>query len=159
MAQLRSGGRLVWALLAASFALNICFILGVLYYRSLTTDPAAMAERRAQAVAEILALDDSQLAALRALQRQVASERRAMQSGMEPIRDDFLDALAQPDLDEAALAGLLEQRGELRRPHLLAIARGLHDFLQELTPEQRRRLLGMAEERGFLRNFLGGAER
>ena len=158
-AQLRPGGRLVWALLAASFALNICFILGVLYYRSLATDPAAMAERRAQAVAEILALDDAQLAALRALQRQVASERRAMRSGMEPIRSGFLDALARPELDEAALADLLEQRGDLRRPHLLAIARGLHGFLQELTPEQRERLLVMAEERGFLRGFLGNPER
>ncbi len=153
------GGRLVWALLAASLALNICFIVGVLYYRSAATDPTAMAERRLQAVAEILALDDRQLAALRALRQQVSGEQQAMRSDLEPVRAGFLEALAQTELDEAALVELLEQRGELRRPHLLAIAGSLHGFLRELTPEQRAKLLGMAEERGFLRRFLGNPER
>lgn len=146
--------RLCWSVLAGSIALNICFIGGVFYYKNTLGWSAVEEKLSLKAAIGRLGLQDSQLASLRELRRQVATKRQDLNATVDSVRGGFLQELTQPDLSEAAISDLLDRRNTVRRPYLVAIARDLHGFLQDLTPDQRQAFVELAEERGFLRQFL-----
>jgi uncharacterized membrane protein len=146
--------KVLWFLLAASLALNVFFVAGVLYpqlmghpYPPHGRDPVA-------AAAEDFALDERQVAALEALRSRIAERRNESRGDREGFQSIILDALSQPAFDRAALALALEQRREGSGDMVLDMTEDLHGFLAGLTPEQKSAFLERARERDFLRRLL-----
>ncbi len=150
--------RLCWSLLAASVALNICFIGGVFYFKSTKGWTAVERQIRVKAAIAALGLEAHQVVALEGMRTRVAGMRKDLDAVSSAVRGGFLQELVRPELSEAEIAALLQKRNEMRQPHLVAISVELHAFLQELTPEQRQEFIALAGERGFMRRFMTAGE-
>ncbi len=148
--------KLPWFLLAASVALNLFFLAGVVFYPHFRghdhpphwRDPVA-------SVAEDFSLDDRQVRALEALREKVAERRRAGRGERDGFQAIILDALRQPAFDRAALAQTLQQRREGSGDMILDMTEDLHGYLAGLSPDQKAAFLERAaEDRDFLRRLL-----
>ncbi|MGF1631716.1 MAG: periplasmic heavy metal sensor [Kiloniellaceae bacterium] len=146
--------KVLWFLLAASLALNVFFVAGVLYPQLMghrhppqRPDPVTDAARE-------FSLDERQTAALEALRNRIAERRNESRGEGDSFQSIILDALSQPTFDRAALALALEQRREGSGDTILDMIEDLHGFLAGLTPEQKSAFLERAQERDFLRRLL-----
>ncbi|WP_193368604.1 Spy/CpxP family protein refolding chaperone [Pelagibius marinus] len=148
--------KLPWFLLAASVALNLFFLAGVVFYPHVRDqdhpprggDPVAMA-------AEEFSLDANQVAALEALRERIAERRQEGRENRESFRTIIINALEKPAFDRVALAQALEQRREGFGDRILDMTEDLHGFLAGLAPEQKAAFLARAgEDRDFLRRLL-----
>lgn len=148
--------KLPWFLLAASVALNLFFLAGVVFYPHVRDhdhprrggDPVAMAT-------EDFSLDARQVAALEALRERVAERRQESRGERDSFRTIIIHALEQPAFDRAALALALQQRREGSGDMILDMTEDLHGFLASLSPEQKSAFLARAgEDRDFLRRLL-----
>lgn len=147
--------KVLWFLLAASLALNVFFVAGVVYpqlvgqrHPAQWRDPVAAATRE-------FSLDDRQAAALEALRNRLAERRNDSRGGRGGFRSIIVDALRQPAFDRAALAQALDQRRESSGDMIIDMSEDLHGFLAGLTPEQKTAFLDRAaSERDFLRRLL-----
>jgi uncharacterized membrane protein len=146
--------KLPWILLAASVALNIFFVAGVIFPRFMGHPPPHRQDPVAMAT-EDFSLDERQVAALEALRARIAERRAEGREGRESFRTIIIEALEQPAFDRAALAQALEQRREGFGDRILDMTEDLHGFLAGLAPEQKAAFLARAgEDRDFLRRLL-----
>jgi uncharacterized membrane protein len=147
--------KVLWFLLAASLALNVFFVAGVVYpqlvgqrHPAQWRDPVAAATRE-------FSLDDRQAAALEALRNRLAERRNDSRGGRDGFRSIILDALREPAFDRAALTQALDQRREGSGNMVIDMTEDLHGFLAGLTPEQKTAFLEHAvREHDFLRRLL-----
>ena len=151
--------RLPWLLLALSLALNLFAVAGVVYSKTLVdSDPPSPAERLDNVV-ERLALDTAQRDQLVALRQQAVARRDQMRDGHGRLREVFIATLAAPGFDRAAFVEQMGGRSAARLEFFAGTLGDLHGFLAGLSPEQKATFLELAEERGFLRQLLGGKRR
>lgn len=147
--------KLPWFLLAASVALNLFFVAGVLFPHVMGhrgpphwRDPVASAT-------EDFSLDERQVQALEALRARVAERREESRGDRAGFRSIIIHAVEQPTFDRGALALALQQRREGAGDMILDVAEDLHGFLAGLSPEQKADLLERAgKDRRFLRRLL-----
>ena len=151
--------KLPWVLLAISLAINLGFAAAVFQSRSeaerLTASPGA----RLQVITDELGLSEQQAAGLLALRDRLRAGWKPLSDARRERRLAILTELAEPEIDRARLAQLMQEGGEEQRTIFARMAADLHGYLQSLTPEQRRRFLEMARERGFLRHLFGSWRR
>lgn len=147
--------KLPWFLLAASVALNLFFVAGVIYPQVMGHRHGPQGRDPVARAAEDFSLNDRQVAALEALREQIAERRREGRDRRDGFRTIILDALRQPAFDRAALAQALEQRREGSSDMILDVTEDLHGFLAGLAPEQKEAFLDrVARDRDFLRRLL-----
>ena len=147
--------KLPWILLAASVALNVFFVAGVVFphvfghrHPPHWRDPMA-------SVAKDFSFDERQMQALHDLRARIVERRETGRDGGDGFRAIILTALRQPAFDRAALALALEQRREGSGDMILDVTEELHGFLAGLTPDQKAAFLDRAaRDRDFLRRLL-----
>lgn len=148
-----------WTLFAASLVVNVVFLSGVLTSGGRELVRQTALELPPEDVAEPLALDDTQQAALAALRDEANERGTTLREASNGLRQDLLSLLAAADFDKAAFAESLQRASAQREAQFIELAGLLHSYLQELTPAQRADLLDRAQERGFLKALLfGGAK-
>jgi len=147
--------KLSWFLLAASVALNLFFVAGVIY-------PHVAGHRHPPhwrdpmgSVAEEFSLDERQMQALGALRDKITQRRQAGRGERDGFHKLILDALRQPAFDRGSLGLALAQHREGSSDMILDVSEDLHAFLAGLTPEQKEAFLARAaQDRDFLRRLL-----
>ena len=142
--------KLPWILLAVSLALNLGFAVGAFHYAEIAR-PAGAAE----SLADRLALDAGQRAALDAFRDRARARRAERRADRGDWRRALIEELAKPQLQRAALDETLRQGMERRRAFFEETAVDLHGFIATLSPDQKADFLAMAEERGFMRSLVG----
>ena len=152
-------GKLPWILLAASVALNVFFVAGVVYSEYFAPGPAERAERRIAEIGERLELTEAQVGDLMALRQRARARRGAPREDRQEMRARLLDELGRPEFDRDSIVRLMEERWRGRQAGFADMAAELHAYLATLSPEQRERFLAMARERGFLRGLFRGSRR
>ena len=148
-------GKLVWILLSVSLAVNLFVAAGALYAFYGREHHGWRNKVSVEDVAERLALDPAQSAALQALQDAARNRPRPSREEREQRRARFLAELAAPEFDRARLEALLAERMAGRQDRMLDRAGALHGYLATLDLEQRAGFLELAKERGFLRGLFG----
>jgi len=155
--------KVLWFLLAASLALNVFFVAGVIRpqlaiwphlmgmehpHPPMWRDPVADA-------AEEFSLDERQVAALQAVRQHIVDRRKDSRGDRDSFQALILDALAQPTFDRAALAQALDQRRNGFGDTILDMTEDLHGFIADLSPDQKTAFLARArDDRDFLRRLL-----
>lgn len=148
---------LPWVLLAISLLVNLGFLFGVMQAQQRAERLALAPDARAEAVVERLALRPDQQTKLEELRAAVQERREASDTGDERTgrQHRFLEELAKPAYDQAAVEALLRDQMDERIRRWARNGADLHDFLGELDEEQRQSFFSLAEEdRSFLRALL-----
>ena len=148
--------RWLWLFLAASLALNVFFVGGVAYKRLGGPSASDEIDGPVAQLTQELKLSAAQQAGLAALREQAMSRREAMRGGWQAGRKAILAELKQPELDRSRLAEVMAENMTRRSGQFEEMLVDLHAYLQTLSPEQRDRLLAMAEDRGLFRSLFGG---
>lgn len=146
--------KVLWFLLAASLALNVFFVAGVLYPRLMGHPHPPQGGDPIARAAEEFSLDAGQTEALTALRGRMAERLAAGREGRESFQAIILEALSEPAFDRAALAQALAARRAQGDDMIVDMAEDLHGFLAGLSPEQKAAFLERARERDFLRRLL-----
>lgn len=148
------GGRSLWFLLAASVAVNVFFLAGLVYPQLIGKPASMMSEDPVDAAAEDFGLDAGQVAGLEALRRQIAERRATAGGGASGFRSMMVEALAQPVFDRAAFETRLNERRQARGGMILDMVEALHGYLSTLSPAQKSAFLERSKEPRFLRELL-----
>ena len=148
-------GKLVCIILAASLEVNLIVAAGALYAFYGKEHHGWRTKVSVDDVAEQLALNPAQSAALQALQDAARNRPRPSREARAQRRAKFLAELAAPEFDRARLEALMAERMAGRQERMLGRAEALHGYLATLDSEQRDGFLEMAKERGFLRGLFG----
>jgi Spy/CpxP family protein refolding chaperone len=151
--------KLFWILLAASVALNVFFVAGVVYSEYFAPGPGERAERRIAEIGERLELTEAQVGELMALRQRARDRRGATREGRQEMRARFIEELGKPEFDRDEVIRLMEERWRGRQARFADMAAELHAYLATLSPQQRQQFLVMARERGFLRGLFGRSRR
>ncbi len=146
--------KLPWILLAVSLVAN-AVLAGAVYTLTSTADPAAKRVAHVESVIQRLGLSPEQRDGLLALREKARQGRKGSREGHESRRAAFIAELGKPTFDRAAVLALMEARSAERRARIVDVAQDLHAYLATLSPEQRRKFLAMARERGFLYRLFG----
>ncbi|MEO3427282.1 periplasmic heavy metal sensor [Pelagibius sp. CAU 1746] len=147
--------KLPWLLLAASVALNVFFVAGVIFPRFMGDPAPPSRPDPVVAAVQDFNLDDRQAAALEALRQRIAERRAEGRENRQSFRAIIIDALEQPAFDRAALALALQARRESGGNMVLDMAEDLHSFLAGLPEETKAAFLARASaDRDFLRRLL-----
>src|SRR3546814_7478077 len=102
--------KVLWFLLAASLALNVFFVAGVIWPRLMGhPQPPHGHDAVAQAAADF-ALDDRQVAALEDLRRRLAEQRESRRGERASFQALSIDALRRPYFVRGDLSQITEQR-------------------------------------------------
>ncbi|NIA71567.1 periplasmic heavy metal sensor [Pelagibius litoralis] len=146
--------RLSWFLLAASVALNLFFLAGLVYPQLIGKPASMMTEDPVAAAAKDFGLDARQVAGLEALRQSIAERRAAAGGGSSGFRTLMIEALQAPVFDRASLETRLNERRQERDGMVLDMMEELHGYLAGLSPDQKAAFLERSRERGFLRALL-----
>ena len=150
---------LPWILLAASLVVNAFFLAGAVWgHHGMSW---WRGERGAMDyVVDRLDLNAGQRSALESLHAGMAERRDEMREGRRSMRRELLAELTKESFDEERFLTLMDQRAAERRTMFLEIARGMHGFLRQLSPEQREKFIELADDRRFRRALIfGGGHR
>jgi Spy/CpxP family protein refolding chaperone len=155
----RRGARqpLLWAALALSLALNLCFIGGALWIRFQGPPVPTGPEQRLQQIGPQLDLDPQQKLAFDHYGQALGAQMRSMHGAIEPIIGNAWAELAKPDADEAKIMQLFAQAGDQRRIFRRELVTSTLSFLATLSPEQRARFVELARQRPWGKRHQDGA--
>ena len=149
--------RLPWILLILSMILNVALVGGAIYVKGKAEHYRDNPEARAEYLVERLQLSNMQRDALLSLMEELEDLRDRRDDDRDDFRERFLAMLAQPELTRDDVVRELRSGTEGWIEGFAEKTMLMHGFVQELTPEQREELFGMArEERGGLNRLLGG---
>ncbi|WP_420346400.1 periplasmic heavy metal sensor [Pelagibius sp.] len=150
------GKKPLWFLLAASVAVNLFFLAGLVYPQLMgAPEPSdTAAADPVAAVAEDLELSAAQVAGLEALRQRTAERREATGGTSGSFRALLLTELAKPAFDRGGLMQQMEERRARMGTVVLDTTEDLHGYLATLSPEQKAAFLERARDREFLRNLL-----
>jgi uncharacterized membrane protein len=138
---------LLWAALALSLVLNLCFVAGALWIRiQAPALPASPAERLQRIGAE-LALDPQQRQAFEQYSENVRSHMQHIRETVEPLMSAAWSELAKPDADQATASRLFDEAGQARRSLQRELLTPTLSFLATLSPEQRAKFVELFHQR------------
>ena len=151
--------RLPWLLFVVSLALNIFFVVGVVFSEMATEQLEDDPQAGVALVSESLGLSQAQADDLLAMRDRVRARWSTMREEGNPLRAAALAELAKPEFDREMVRGILDQRSALFRAAVEDIMAEMHGYLATLEPEQKDAFIEMAQDRGFLRGLLGGSRK
>ncbi len=137
-------GTLPWVLLALSLALNAFFVGGHLYTETQLAEAEESAVERTRLVAERLELDPAQTAAFRTMRSRIEAARVDYGSAGSRHAEVIWGELAEPEPDMAAIDEHLERFWDARKTLLETNLSAARDFLDRLSPEQRREFISLS---------------
>lgn len=111
--------------------------------------PEQRAEWMTEKVSKELKLDDAQQAKFKALSEDMLAVRKQMRSEFGSDRDQVLDLLDQPKLDQARILGMVKEHTRTINEQAPKIVAAMGDFYDSLSPEQQ------AEVREFVKEHHG----
>jgi uncharacterized membrane protein len=125
--------------LSLSLLFNVFFAVGYLRAREAarTLRPESDVARLA---AEELDLDEVQTAVFAELRSAMADERETLTEGIALARQELLSELDRPSPDVDRVQALIEREAEYHRQLRMAAAERMRQFVETLSPEQRREL-------------------
>jgi Spy/CpxP family protein refolding chaperone len=138
---------LLWAALALSLALNLCFVAGALWTRFQTPGPPANPAERLQRIEAELVLDPQQKQAFERYSETLRSHMQQMRETVEPLMSGAWAELAKPDANQAAAAQLFDEAGQARRSLQRELLTPTLAFLATLSPEQRAKFVNLFHQR------------
>ena len=136
---------LIWAAVALSLALNLCFVAGALWTR-FHVPPPLTRERRLDEIATALALDPQQRQALARYSQMVRGKLQEMRDAAQPLVRAAWTEVSRPQPVETKVMQLLDQAAQVRRGHLNQITEATIAFLRNLSPEQRAQFVKAAHQ-------------
>lgn len=148
------GRRPLWFLLAASVAVNVFFLAGLVYPQLIGKPVSMMSEDPVASAAKEFNLDTEQLAGLEALRREIAERRASAGGAGNGFQIMMVEALGPPVFDRPAFEIRLNERRQARSGMILDVVEALHSYLSTLAPAQKAAFLERSKERGFLRELL-----
>jgi uncharacterized membrane protein len=138
---------LLWAALALSLVLNLCFVAGALWIRlhapPLPPNPA----ERLQRMGAELALDPQQKQAFDRYLENLRSHMQQMRATVEPLMSAAWAELAKPDANQVTAAQLFDEAGQARRSLQRELLTPTLAFLATLSPEQRAKFVDLFHQR------------
>lgn len=141
---------LPWVLLALSLALNLFFIGGHVYTRSLVHRLGESRLERTTLMAERLGLTAEQKAAFNGLQAKYRARAVGYRGAAREAAEKIWAELAKAKPDQAVvdrnLKALFDNRYELQRE----ASRYTIEFMAGLQPAQKERFLALVRQRNFL---------
>jgi uncharacterized membrane protein len=135
----------LWAALALSLALNLCFVAGALWTR-FHMPPPLTREARLEEMAAALALDPQQRQAFASYSQTMRKQLGEMRDLAQPLVRAAWAEAARPQADEAKVMQLLDQAAQVRRSRLGQITALTIAFLKKLSPEQRAKFVKIAHQ-------------
>jgi uncharacterized membrane protein len=145
----RGGGRqhLLWAVLALSVVLNLCFVAGALWIRMHEPMAPASPEERLQRIGAQLALDPQQKREFDDYSRAVQARMQLMREAVEPLIGNAWSELAKPDAGETKVLQLFDEAAQKRYELRRELTSKTLAFLATLSPEQRAKFVALARRR------------
>ena len=147
--------RFLWLLLIASLALNVFFVGGALYYRSMAGHLRGSPEARIEFLRDRLNLTDMQVDELGNLRRTMQELREGREESRAERRRELWALMVEPELDRDALRAIMLKAQDERMERWMEMAEIMHGYLAKLSPEQRAAFVEMAQDRDFFRRFMG----
>jgi len=144
----RFAGRrlLLPAVLAASLALNLCFVGGALWIRLHGPSNSAGPAEFMREMAAALNLDPQQRAAFERYFRTMRARTQLMHEEVEPLIGDAWTEVAKPQPDEAQVMRLFDAAADKRRAYQRETTTQTIAFLAGLSPEQRQKFVEIARQ-------------
>ena len=140
---------LLWALLALSLVLNLCFVAGALWIRVQGPAPPINAAERLERIGGQLALDPGQKEAFDAYSQAVRTRMQEMHKAVDPQVANAWSEIAKPDADVGKVVQLFDEAGQTRRGFMRELAPVTLSFLAKLTPEQRTQFVALIRQRSW----------
>jgi uncharacterized membrane protein len=138
---------LLWAVLALSVALNLCFVAGALWIRMHEPMAPASPEERLQRIGAQLALAPQQKVEFDEYSQAVQERMRKMHEAVGPLVGSAWSELAKPDADAAKVLQLFDEAAQQRYGYRRELTLKTLSFLATLSPEQRARFVALARQR------------
>jgi len=146
-------GRAGLVALALSLTLNVCFVAGLVWTRTMDHPPPPMAPvERFQQIAKDMNLTGDQLAAFQQFAQTFRDRQRLLRDQNKPIIDAMWTELANPQADPAKIAGLLDQANQNRSAAQKDNTTALLTFLATLPPDQRTQFTTLAQQQAQQRH-------
>ena len=133
---------LPWTLLALSVGFNGFFLAG--WWLENQRESSLVPERR---LARKLLLDDSQRQRLRQIRADLRGQRQEIKRRLRELEAAFWQELGRSRPDRKRLEQLLVRSSRLKLRFQRRGLERLLGFLEDLTPEQKRRFLKLARQR------------
>ena len=141
-------GRAGLVVLALSLTLNVFFVAGLIWTRTMDHPPPPLpVAERFEKIAKDINLTGDQLAAFEQFEHAFRERQHQLREQNRPIAEAIWSELAKPQPDQDKISGLIEQAGENRRAAQKDNTASLIAFLAALSPEQRTRFAGLAQQR------------
>jgi uncharacterized membrane protein len=137
----------LWAVLALSVALNLCFVAGALWIRVHEPTAPAGPEERLQRIGAQLALAPQQKSEFDEYSQAVQARMQMMRETVEPLVGNAWSELAKPDADAAKVVQLFDEAARQRYRYRRELTLKTLSFLSTLSPEQRARFVALARQR------------
>ena len=138
---------LLWAALALSLALNLCFVAGALWIRIQAPALPANPAERVQRIGAELQLDPQQRQAFVRYTENLRAHMQQMHEKVEPLMSAAWAELAKPDADQARAAQLFDEAGQTRRGLQRELLAPTLTFLSTLSPDQRAKFVKLFHRR------------
>jgi len=142
-------GRAGLIALALSVTLNVFFVAGLVWMRTmapLPPSPMSPVERFERITKDIHASSD-QMAALEQFANAFRERQRLLREQNRPIAEAVWSEMAKPQPDQDKISGLIDQIGQNRRAAQKDNTAALLTFLATLSPEQRTQFANLAQQR------------
>jgi Spy/CpxP family protein refolding chaperone len=143
----RARGRLLWWALALSLALNLCFLVAMVWVRA-STPALPTPQQRMELIAQELKLNPDQHDAFQQFHIEMRRSTRQLRDGNMPLLQRAWEELVKPQPDQALIGQIIDQTSENRRAYQKTMSVVLARFLGELTPEQRGQFVELVKRRG-----------
>ncbi|MEW6356151.1 MAG: Spy/CpxP family protein refolding chaperone [Planctomycetota bacterium] len=131
--------------LLVSLVFNVAFVVGYLVSRS-TPETLATAEKVTEVVADDLALDPAQREKFAALYKKSQDDGAKLQEAIRMTRESLTAELSSPSPDPERVRTLQGELPELYRAYREASLKHYKEFMETLTPEQRRQAAERIEQ-------------
>ncbi|HXP12373.1 MAG TPA: periplasmic heavy metal sensor [Stellaceae bacterium] len=140
-------GRAGLVILALSLTLNVFFVAGLIWTRTMDHAPPLPAVERFEKIAKDTNLAGDQLAAFEQFDHAFRERQHQLREQNRPIAEAIWTELAKPQPDQDKISGLIEQAGQNRRAAQMDNTAALTAFLAALSPDQRARFADLAQRR------------
>lgn len=138
---------LLWAVLALSLALNVCFVAGALWIRFNEPVLPPGPEERLRRIGAQLALDPQQQQEYDRYSRAVQARMKLMHEAVEPVIGNAWSELAKPEADATRIMQLFDEAAQKRQGFRRELTLETLSFLSNLSAEQRQKFVQLARQR------------
>jgi|SRR5579883_2483671 len=142
--QVRSRGRLLWVALALSLTLNVFFVGGLVWSRTIMRSPETPAQRFAQ-IGRDLGLSPDQSDDFKQFILEVRKHGRQLREANQPLVSKVWNELGKAQPDQGMIATLVDQATENRHAYQKEMTAALTRFLADLSPDQRAHFVELAK--------------